>query len=140
MEEPAPFSILYCLFATIYLTIHKEVLPMGERTTAEEVLQELRAVGLSRPADCLCITDGRVELKPEALAQEAAAAIAYMECTDKGWKIKFYDKLKALEMLGDHFGLFREQPSRQQEECNLLEAIVEATKEDLQLGELSELQ
>ncbi len=104
---------------------------MERMITAEEILQELGAIGLSRPADCLYVKDGRVELKPEALEIPSGAAIAHMECTEKGWKIKFYDKLKALELLGEHFGLFRQIPSRQQEECNLLEAIMDATKEDL---------
>ena len=107
---------------------------------AREILQELRAIGLSRATDCLYIQDGKLELRPEVLEGERAAAIAYMECTDKGWKIKFCDKLKALEMLGEHLGLFREQSARGGEQSNLLEAIVEATKEDVALSELSELQ
>lgn len=111
-----------------------------ESPSSREVLQELRSIGLSRATDCLCIKDGRVELKPEALEGNNGAGIAYLECTDKGWKVKFWDKLKALEMLGDHLGLFREQASRQQEDCNLLEAILENTREDVSVDAISELQ
>ena len=111
-----------------------------KKPTAMEALQELRAIGLSRATDCLYLKDGRVELRPEALEGEHGAAIAYMECTDKGWKIKFCDKLKALELLGEHLGLFREKTASQGEENNLLEAILDATKEDLEVSELSELQ
>ncbi len=108
--------------------------------TAGEVLQELRSIGLCRATDCLHIKDGRIELKPEALDGDNGAGIAYMEYTDKGWKVKFWDKLKALEMLGEHFGLFRERTAQAQEDCNLLEAILDATKEDLPSDALSELQ
>lgn len=107
--------------------------------TAGEVLQELRAVGLCRAADCLQVSNGRVELKPEVLQGEKSAGILSLECTDKGWKLKFCDKLKALELLGAHLGLFREQAHGSGEQSNLLEAIVDATKEEISLSELSEL-
>lgn len=96
-----------------------------------EVLQELRAIGLSRATDCLRLQDGKVELDPQVLENEKGAGILSLECTDKGWKLKFCDKLKALELLGEHLGLFREQALRQGENSNLLEAILDATKEEL---------
>ncbi len=93
----------------------------------QEILDELRAIGLARATDCLCIQDNRVELRTDALGREQAAAIAYMERTSAGWKVKFFDKLKALELLAELSG-FSAGPS---EKSNLLEAIVEATKEDI---------
>ncbi len=108
--------------------------------TAGEVLQQLQSIGLSRAGECLQMKDGHLELRPEVLEGDAGAAIAYMECTDKGWKVKFYDKLKALELLGEHFGLFREHAAQSREDNNLLQAIVEATKEDVCVSDLSELQ
>ena len=108
--------------------------------TAGEVLQELRSVGLCRATDCLHIVNGRVELKPEALEGEKGAGILSLEYTEKGWKVKFCDKLKALELLGDHLGLFREHTVRETENCNLLEAILDGTREELEVDDLSELQ
>jgi hypothetical protein len=105
-----------------------------------EVLQELRSVGLCRATDCLHIVNGKVELKPEALSGEKGAGILSLEYTEKGWKVKFCDKLKALELLGEHLGLFREHAAREGEGCNLLEAIVGATGEDVCVDDLSELQ
>ena len=108
--------------------------------TAGEVLQELRSVGLCRATDCLQIVNGKVELKPEALEGEKGAGILSLEYTEKGWKVKFCDKLKAVELLGDHLGLFREHTVRETENCNLLEAILDGTREELEVDDLSELQ
>ena len=111
-----------------------------KKPVAGEVLQELRSVGLCRATDCLHIVNGRVELKPEALEGEKGAGILSLEYTEKGWKVKFCDKLKALELLGEHLGLFREQSMGETENCNLLEAILDGTGEDLEVDDLSELQ
>lgn len=109
---------------------------MEENIAAREVLKELRSIGLCRATDCLKLVDGKVELDPQALEGEKAAGLLALEYTEKGWKLKFCDKLKALELLGEHFGLFREHSAREAEDCNLLEAILEATKEDISSDEL----
>ncbi len=111
-----------------------------ESPSSQDVLKELLSIGLSRASDCLQMVDGKVELNPEVLQGQMGAAIVSMECTDKGWKLKFCDKLKALQMLGEHLGLFRERSAAQEEGCNLLEAILDTTKEDLDCSDLSELQ
>ena len=111
-----------------------------QKPVPEEVLQELRSVGLCRAMDCLQIVNGKVELKPEALEGNRGAGILSLEYSEKGWKVKFCDKLKALALLGEHFGLFREQAVQEREECNLLEAILDSTGEALDVDDLSELQ
>ena len=111
-----------------------------KKPVAGEVLQELRSVGLCRATDCLHIVNGKVELKPEVLEEDKGAGILSLEYTEKGWKVKFCDKLKALELLGEHLGLFREQSMGETENCNLLEAILDGTGEDLEVDDLSELQ
>ena len=110
------------------------------KPAAEEVLQELRSVGLCRAMDCLQIVNGKVELKPEALEGDKGAGILALEYSDKGWKVKFCDKLKALALLGEHLGLFREQAGKETENSNLLEALLEGTGEDMDTDDLSELQ
>ena len=108
---------------------------------AQQILSELKAIGLAKATDCLCYRDNRLELNVESLSPEQAAAIAYMEKTSTGWKIKFYDKLKALEMLGSCIGLFADTSCASDgERNNLLEAIQEATGEDMDYSDIPEIQ
>ncbi len=105
---------------------------------SRDILQELAAIGLARVTDCLDIRDGKVELK--AVTGEDVAAIAAIEKTAGGWKLKFYDKLKALELLGDHLGLFGSSPVSEDPENNLLEAVLAATKEAINTDDIPEIQ
>lgn len=107
----------------------------------EEILKELAAIGMTRATDVLCIQDGQVALKdPEQMGKHHAAAIASVEKTAGGWKVKFYDKLKALELLGSHLGMFGAGGRREEEENNLLEAILSSTQEALDINDIQELQ
>ena len=107
----------------------------------EEVLSELAAIGLSRATDCLCVRDGKVELKAaEDMGSQTGAAIAAIEKTATGWKVRFYDKLKALELLGNYLGLFEAGAGKELPESNLLEAIVAATKEEMDARDIPEIQ
>lgn len=108
----------------------------------EEVLTELAAIGLTRATDVLYIRDDRIQLKePENIDAIHGAAIASVEKTAGGWKLKFYDKLKALELLGNHFGLFRAGGgARTQEANNLLEMIVASTQGGIDTSDIQELQ
>ena len=105
----------------------------------EQVLTELAAIGLTRATDVLHIQDGAVRIKEaEELQGVYGAAIASVEKTSGGWKVKFYDKLKALELLGSHIGLFG--VSGREEENNLLEAILSSTGEAIDTSDIQELQ
>ena len=108
----------------------------------EEILTELAAIGMTRATDVLYIEDGQVALKsPAQMGKDHAAAIASVEKTTGGWKVKFYDKLKALELLGSHLGMFGDRGGRrEEEENNLLEAILTATREDVETDDIPEIQ
>ena len=94
--------------------------------TSEKVVEELVAIGFARATDILEVREGETVLKGGA----DGAAIANLETTPKGVKVKFYDKLKALELLGKHLGMFA-GTGTEPESNNLLEAILSATREEV---------
>lgn len=107
----------------------------------EDVLTELSAIALTRATDVLKWEDGQVELKLSGRGKaQYGAAIAALEKTSGGWKVKFYDKLKALELLGSYLGLFGSTGGREEENSHLLEAILAATQEETDLSEIHEIQ
>ena len=108
----------------------------------ERVAEELAAIGFARATDCLYVEGNTLMLKPDQQMQpEAGAAIASVERTAGGLKVKFYDKLKALELLGKYMGLFDGTADHSgQEHNNLLEAILAATREEVGTDGIPELQ
>lgn len=106
------------------------------------VAEELAAIGFARVTDCFYVEGNTLVFKPQQeLRPEAGAAIVSVEHTAGGLKVKFYDKLKALELLGKYMGMFDGTAGRDgQETNNLLEAILAATREGVETDDLPELQ
>lgn len=85
---------------------------------ADRVLQELAAVGFAQAVDVVRVVrreteDGRtyqdVEiLETDKVAQDTRTAIAGIKYGKYGIEIKMHDKIRALEMLGRHLGLFND--------------------------------
>lgn len=66
----------------------------------EKLLKELETVALSRPIDCLCWEDGKIELKPfSEISARSRAGIASIERSAGAVRVRFHDKIKALELL-----------------------------------------
>lgn len=94
------------------------------------ILQELGHIAFANATELIAVEDGQLVVADTGtLSREQAAAIASVEKSSGGLKVKFYDKLKALELLGKAVGLFDGSVSEQTDN-GLLEAILEATREN----------
>lgn len=106
----------------------------------EILLRQLWAIATAKPTDLLQIRQGELEVKDSAtLTVQQQSAIASIEKSTGGIKVKFYDKLKALELLGKWLGLFDKAPE-DPAQSNLIDKILEATGQEVNTCDLPELQ
>lgn len=112
-----------------------------KKITPKQVVEELAAIGFARATNFLCVSDGELTIRPtDTLSKADQAAIASIERSTTGIKLKFYDKMKALELLGKYMGMFDGSAGEPEKENNLLEAILKATQEEVETGDLPEIQ
>ena len=103
---------------------------MEKNISAQRILRELGAIAFARATELLTVKDGALTVGDTAeLSEELQCAVAAVEKSPGGIKVKFYDKLKALELLGKHLGMFA-GTGQEVEDNNLLEAILRATGEE----------
>ena len=111
------------------------------RVSAQRILQELQAIGFASATDYMAVEQEKLVIRStRELTKQQAASIAAIERTSNGIKVKFYDKLKALELLGKQVGLFEGEEAKTQSGNNLLEAIVASTGEVMDTHDIPELQ
>ena len=114
---------------------------MNQKALAEEVLDKLRAIAMTDVTELVQVRDGQLVLQDtDALDANGRAAIASLEKGTGGIKIKFYDRLKALELLGKYLGLFENQAPAGDSESTLLQEIIASTKEVIDTHDLPEIQ
>ena len=112
-----------------------------KKISKENILGELVAIGFARATDYLSVEDGEIVIRSgEKLSCREAAAICQMEKTAGGVKVKLYDKMKALELLGKSIGLFSGSAPPEEKGGSLLAAVVAATREEMVCDGLWELQ
>ena len=119
------------------LLIEKDVTQKMRR----KVLKELEAIGFARVTDFMTVEGGELVIRDSGDIPKAyGAAVASMEKSTGGVKLKFYDKLKALELMGKLLGLFDGAGAEAAEDNNLIDAILSATGEEVSLHGLPEIQ
>ena len=112
-----------------------------KKITKKQVVEELAAIGFARATNFLRVSDGELTIRStDALSKTDQAAIASVERSSTGIRIKFYDKMKALELLGKYLGMFEGQPEEEEAHNNLLEAILAATQEEVEFDDIPEIQ
>lgn len=106
----------------------------------QTLLCELWAIATARATDFLQVQDGVIQVRDTAQLSDAQQrSIAAIEKSTTGVKVKFYDKLKALELLGKYLGLFDNRPE-DTTQTNLLQCLLAATREEVNILDLPEIQ
>ena len=110
-----------------------------ETLTPEAVLFQLRAIATTDATDIIGVKDGQLQVTDtQCLTPSQKAAIASVEKSTGGVKIKLYDKLKALELLCKLMGLG--EASMAAADTSLLDAILRSTGEVIDTHDIPELQ
>ena len=109
--------------------------------SAEDVLHQLKAIAMADATRVVRVDNGQLTVADtNALPEETRLAVCSVEKSTGGIKVKFYDKLKALELLGKALGLFEQKPAAKSGGNDLLQAVLESTREVIESSDLPELQ
>ena len=105
------------------------------------VFDEIRAIATADVTELVSVKDGQLLVADtDKLTPDQRRAISAIEKSPGGIKVKFYDKLKALEILCKCMGLFEPSPDPGQDTDALLKAIDDSTKEVMVTHDLPEIQ
>ena len=111
--------------------------------TQEKVIEELAAVAFANGADFAQVTKtGLVRIIPtEDIPQDKRKALASIKEGANGTEIKTYDKVRALELLGKHLGVFDSNNGvAAEQENNIFDVIDQSTREELDTSAISEIE
>lgn len=110
--------------------IRKAIEKRSERTEIkqDDVLKELCNIGFSNLTDYLTVSNGVVTIKDfDGITKDKLSAVSSVKQTRDGVEIKLYDKIKALEDIGKHLGMFNGL-LEDKESLERLDAILDGIK------------
>ena len=108
--------------------------------TQEAVLQELASIAFANGTDFVTVTGaGLLCVKATSeVPKNKLPAIAGIKYSQLGIEIKLHDKVRALELLGKHLGVFASAAAA--EENNIFEVIEQSTREEIDTNEIPEIE
>ena len=98
--------------ANVAAYIEKRMKERQERTqiTQDMVVRELAAIAFARLTDYVNVKGGTVKIEDtSSLTEYQVKALAGIKQGKNGIEVKLNDKLKALELLGKHLGMFKDK-------------------------------
>ena len=118
----------------IQAEIQKQMESRAERVeiTQDNVLKELANIAFANGTDFVRVETGFVVVQDtEKVPENKRSAIAGIKRTKSGIEVKTYDKVKALELLGRHLGMFDGNQSKNDQTA--VESFLQATRPDAQV-------
>lgn len=112
--------------------------------TQERVMQELAAVAFAEGTDFIYVDEigNACPVPTYRLSEQQKKAISVIRQGQNGRaEIKLYDKIRALELIGKHLGMF--ESGHQKEEAkgnNLFEMIERSTREEIDTDAIPEIE
>lgn len=120
-----------------YIQKRQSIREQRTEITQDKVLKELANIAFANGTDyAKVIKQGQCSIvgivPTDQLTTEQKSAVACIKQTQAGVEIKLNDKLKALELIGKHLGMFdgHTQNEDDEEDDNLYNAIAEAVKKN----------
>ena len=93
------------------------------KISADRVLRELARVAFADATDYSYIENGSVRLRDSStLSEDQRAAVAYIKDGAAGPEVRLYDKIKALELIGKHLGMY---DKREETEDRSVRVVIE---------------
>lgn len=106
--------------------------------TQDRVLRELAAIAFADVTDIVYYEGGHVKIKDtEDVPKDTRKAISGIKEGQYGTEVKTYDRIRALELLGKHLGLFdprKDELDRKEQEARIKKLEREAAAEDEDSG------
>ena len=114
---------------------------MESPVTAAAILEQLQAIAMADVTGALQIENGSLTVRDtRELPDALRLAVSSVEKSTGGLKVKFYDKLKALELLGKYVGLFDQRAEGGDAGGDLLADIRRSTGEVMDVRDVPEIQ